>query len=306
MKRIVRIGGILVALAAPAGQAQLVVNFHDAQSGYQFGSRYATSGGYNLLFYGQGAYSDPGNNIWNGFGGYGGPGSTDFYGAGLPDNPQQPGNPGNPYAQWNAGNASGSTLFSPTSPANAANATSHGAISPVTLSLTYGFDNGAADAPTKQGTPAFLFSEAAVVNGSSPGIGTSANPLGAFGLHNVPAGSYDLFLYGANHNNDRGAAFSVSSGAALGGISSTLNLANGQPAQSFILGADYVEFVGVMPDANGNITGTWGAVTNPTSGNSGEGDFNGLQLVQVAPEPGALSLLGLGVVTGFIGLRRRR
>lgn len=297
-----------MALAAPAVQAQLVVNFHEAQSGYNFGARYATSGGYNLLYYGQGAYSDPGNNIWNGFGGYAGPGSTAFYGPGLLDNPQQPGNPGNPYAQWGSGNASGNTLFSPTNPGaggSAANATSRGTISPVTLSLTYGFDNGAADAATKQGTPAFLFSEAAVVNGASPGVGTAANPLGAFGLHNVPTGTYDLFLYGANHNNDRGAAFSVSSGTALDGISSTLNLDNGQPAQSFILGATYVEFIGVTPDAGGNITGTWGAVTNPTSGNSGEGDFNGLQLVQVVPEPSTLSFLGLGLA-GLFALRRRR
>ena len=39
-----------------------------------------------------------------------------------------------------------------------------------------------------------------------------------------------------------------------------------------------VEFVGVAPNANGDISGTWGAVTN--GANSGEGDFNGLQLVE--------------------------
>src|SRR5208282_2506317 len=87
--------GIVVA---PGAQAQ-VINFHDASQGY---SHY---GGYNVLYYGQGAASDPGNNVWNGFGQYGGPGSTDFYGSGNPDSGHGSvpnGNPGQPYA-WHSG-----------------------------------------------------------------------------------------------------------------------------------------------------------------------------------------------------------
>jgi PEP-CTERM motif len=308
MKRTVRIAGVLVALAAPAVQAQ-VINFHDANQGY---SHY---GGYNVLYYGQGAYSDPNNNVWNGFGMYGAPGSTDFYGPGNPDSNHgsvPAGNPGQPYAWYTAGtpgiSASGPNLFSPSNygAANTGNATSAGNISPVTISLTYGFDNGANGGIT-QGQPSWILSHAAVVNGGSPGIGTSANPLGSFTLANVPAGTYDLFLYGANFDGTRGASFSVSSGTFLGGISTTINpnaAPTGSALNAVILGQTYVEAINVTPDSNGDITGTWGAVSNPNSGLSGEGDFNGLQLVPV-PEPSTFALFGLGLA-GLLAWRRRK
>jgi hypothetical protein len=142
------------------------------------------------------------------------------------------------------------------------------------------------------------------VNSGSPGVGTASNPLGGFILHNVTAGTYNLFLYGQNYDATRGAAFSLAAangGTAVGGITSTLNTGN---RNSFVLGDNYVEFLGVTPDANGNISGLWGAVSNPLSGLSGEGDFNGLQLVTV-PEPGAIALLGLGL-TGLFFVRRRK
>src|SRR5690349_6747254 len=98
MKRIIKIGGLFVLFASTAAQAQ-VINFHDAAQGQ--------IPGYNQLFFGQGAYSDPGNNVWNGFsantyggpGGTanGGPGSTLFFGPNNPY-PSSGGNPGNPYA----------------------------------------------------------------------------------------------------------------------------------------------------------------------------------------------------------------
>jgi len=286
----------MVAIAAPMAQAQ-VISFHDANQGY---SHY---GGYNVLYYGQGAAADPGNNVWNGFGQYNGPGVTAFYGPGNPDSAHgsvPSGLPGQPYAWHNGLSASGNTLFSPASPGatNTGNATSSGTISPVTLSLSYGFDNGANGGVT-QGQPSWILSHAAVVNG--------ANPLGTFGLQNVPAGTYDLFLYGANFDGTRGASFTVSSGTALGGITQTINpnaAPTGNALNAFVLGQTYVEFVGVTPDGSGNITGTWGAVSNPISGLSGEGDFNGLQLVLV-PEPGALALIGLGL-GGLCFLRRRK
>jgi hypothetical protein len=308
MKRILKIGGVMVAIAAPIAQAQ-VINFHAANN--NMGSQYAAYNGYNLLYFGQGAYSDPGNNIWNGFGQYPGAGSTYFYGGGLPDNHNLPGNPGNPYASYTGGSAHGNALFSPAnSSASAGNATSAGLLSAVTLSMSYGGDNGlgsiGGNNSIHNGTPGFLLGEAAIVNGGSPGIGTSSNPLGSFTLNNVAAGSYDLFLYGANYNNDRGAAFSITigGGTAMGGITSAINAANGSPASSFVLGQDYVEFVGVTP-VGGEISGTWGAVSNSISGNSGEGDFNGLQLVAVVPEPAALALFGLGL-GGLCFLRRRK
>jgi len=74
MKRSLLIAsGLMVA----SGAFAQVINFHAASQGYAF------YGGYNVLYYGQGAASDPGNNVWNGFGQYGGPGSTDFMGAAI-------------------------------------------------------------------------------------------------------------------------------------------------------------------------------------------------------------------------------
>jgi hypothetical protein len=291
--------GIMLAGSGAFAQS---IGFHDANHGYAF------YGGYNVLYYGQGAYSDPGNNVWNGFGKYAGPGSTAFYGPGNPDSGHGAvpnGNPGNPYAWHNGTTASGANLFSPTSSGagNVGNATSAGTLSSVTLSMTYGFDNGATGGMV-QGSASWILSHAAVVNGNSPGAGTAANPMGVATLANVAPGTYNLFLYGANYNNDRGASFTVSSGTFLNGISTTINDALGGPANTFILGDNYVEAIGVTPDANGDITIDWGAVTNPNSGNFGEGDFNGLQLV-LTPEPGTLAICGLGIA-GLVLLRRRR
>jgi hypothetical protein len=71
-----------------------------------------------------------------------------------------------------------------------------------------------------------------------------------------------------------------------------------------VLGTTYVEFTNVTPNGNGDITINWGAVNNPFSGNTGEGDFNGLQLVTV-PEPSSIALIGLGIAGAFF-LRRRK
>jgi hypothetical protein len=299
------VGGALIA-TAPSASAQ-TVNFHNANQGYAY------YGGYNRLMYGQGAAVDPGNNVWNGFGNFtgafAGPGNTSFYGPGNPDSAHGsvPSNlPGNPYAWWNGNTTSGPNLFSPANSGatNVGNANSAGTHSPVTLSLTYNGDNGSQNGVT-QGTPSQILSVAALTpNATTPGT---------FELSNVPAGTYNLFLYGANYDGTRSAAFALNAangGTPLGGFTSTTNpnAAPAGPLTSFILGVDYVEFTGVTPDGSGNITGTWSAVSNPISGLSGEGDFNGLQL-QAAPVPEPTSL-GLCLVAGLGGLtriiRRRR
>jgi hypothetical protein len=288
-------GGALFATATSA-PAQ-TVNFHNANQGTAY------YGGYNRLMYGQGAAVDPGNNVWNGFGQYPGPGSTWFYGGGNPDSGHGSvpnGLPGNPYAWWSGNTTSGANLFSPTNSGatNVGNATSAGTHTPVTLSLTYGGDNGST-VGSVQGTPSQIFSEAALTpNATTPGT---------FTLSNVPAGTYNLFLYGANYDGNRGAAFTVSSGTPVGGFTATTNPGNQSPLNSFILGGDYVEFTGVTPDGSGNITGTWGAVSNPITGFSGEGDFNGLQLQFVpVPEPSSLAFCLVGGAGGLMQIIRRR
>lgn len=289
-------------IAASAAQAQ-VINFQHASVG--------TIPGYNQLYFGQGAYSDPGNNVWNGFsaGTYagGGPGSTLFYGANN-HYPASGGNPGNPYAAYGANgtlSTSGSVLFgtggtidgsgNPTS-VPAGNATSRGLLSPITLSANFLQDNGATAGATL-GTPSWLLSSAAI----SPATAT-------FTFHNVPAGSYLLYCYGANYDNDRGTLFAVSSGLAHNGINATLNQANGtRPGQSFLEGINYVYFEGVTPDASGNITvnasgSPLDGVGNPNL--PGEADVNGFQLVAI-PEPSTMAILGLGLA-GLFAVRRRR
>src|SRR6266404_541170 len=97
------LGALGLGVAMPVVAGAQVINFHDAAQG--------TIPGYNQLYFGQGAYSDAGNNVWNGFsaGTYagGGPGSTLFFGSGNPY-PASGGSPGNPYAAYGA-NGHGTT-----------------------------------------------------------------------------------------------------------------------------------------------------------------------------------------------------
>jgi hypothetical protein len=289
--------GALFATASTAS-AQ-VVNFHNGNQGYAY---VYNGSGYNRLMYGQGVANDPGNNVWNGFGLYQGPNTIGVYYGSSHPNSTPPGNPGNPYAWYSGTTTSGPNLFDPTNTgkANVGNATSAGVHSPVTLSLSYASDNGS-QSGVAQGSPSQILSQASLVSGTN---------LGTFTLGSVPAGTYNLYLYGANYDGTRGAAFALNGangGAPLGGFTSTINpnATPTGPLNTFILGGDYVEFMGVTPDVNGNIIGTWGSVSNPISGLSGEGDFNGLQL-EVAPVPEPSSFLLVGCVGCAVQMIRRR
>lgn len=144
--------------------------------------------------------------------------------------------------------------YSPLIEPNLGNATSAGTLSPVTLAFggDYSGDNGSSRTPSPRGTQgssAFLLGHAALTNGTA-----------SFTLGGVPRGTYNLYLYGANYEGDRGAVFTVSSGTALGGFTNATNANTGDAGtfSAFVLGTNYVEFIGVTPDANGNINGTWG------------------------------------------------
>ncbi len=308
MKRstVIKLLAFVGIVAGPAAIGQ-VYNFHDA-----FNVQGSVNGGaYNLLYIGQGAYSDTGNNFWNGFGTYGapGPGTEWFYGPLRPYTTYGGATPGNPYAAWFASGwqsangypivfGSGGTIDGSGNPTTvvAGNVTSSGLATPVTLSISYDHDNGAGtiSASLVQGTPGFILGEAAI---APPGI------TGTFSLHNVPAGTYDLYLYGANYDDDRGARFIVNGQTSI--VNNNPAVDGTHPGTMFDLGANYTVYHNIAPDGGGTISGTWdGVFTNPNTGQSGEGDFNGLQLVLI-PEPGTFALLGLGLAGLFV-IRRRK
>ena len=99
-------------------------------------------------------------------------------------------------------------------------------------------------------------------------------------LNNVPAGTYNLYLYGINNTGTRGTTFTVSTSAMAPLTLTTSNT----PASltTFIQGADYVIFSNVVEGTLGTITFTWTSNANVTVPGNIEGDFNGLQLVFVS------------------------
>jgi hypothetical protein len=260
----------VVAAAAAHGQA---VDFHDAYNAALFTFNYDAAHNYSSQVYaGQGAYSDPGDNHWNGFGGF-------------------------TRATWPS------------------IVTSAGSASSVTLSVNYGFDTGGVYNYSDnighnlvQGMPEFLMGNAAAVDMTHPGAGSASAPMGTFILQNVAPGTYTLYLYGADYNNDRGTGFALdpaNGGTPDQGIASTLNDQSAPGVTlAFSEGANYVFFTNVHPDSAGNITGSF--IPNPADGvgNSnlpGEADFNGLQLI-ATPEPAIVAI----VIAGYVVVVRRR
>src|SRR5258705_6576786 len=182
----------------------------------------------------------------------GGAGATNYSGQGAYSDP------GNDY--WNAISGGGTT--------GATNRLSDGVThSPITLTSQLG---GTYGTQGTQGTPAALQQPYQYNNAV----------LRTDTLNNVPAGTYNLYLYGINNTGTRGTTFTVSTAAMSPVIRSTVNT----PASlnTFALGADYVVFSNVVLALTGTISFTWIANPNVIVVGNNEGDFNGLQLVFVS------------------------
>jgi hypothetical protein len=307
MKRRLLFNSAAISALMACGASAQVVNFHDAAN-----NALSFPGvGYSELYAGQGAYPDPGNNIWNGFGGYGGYQTTDVYSGEAGSGsvwPQPVGNPGNPYALYDSTSSSpisstGPALFDYATGSSSAsgNSTSGSQWTPITLaSVTYAGDNGNIgnnNGGIQNGAPAFLLGVAATNSLNSATNGGSGIPNVTVVLGTVPAGTntYGLYVYGANHANDSGTTFSLAAangGNAHNGISSTLNSQNGVPAPTFVEGQNFVIFENVTPDSSGDITITGAPNAQAGAGNTnvtGEADFNGLQII-INPLPTAVGL----------------
>jgi hypothetical protein len=102
-------------------------------------------------------------------------------------------------------------------------------------------------------------------------------------LNNVPAGTYNLYLYGINGGtggtrSDRGTTFTVSSDSTPATSQSTVNTSSG--FTSFIQGNSFVLFTNILVGTGSTITFTYSHNPNATNtiNTQTEGDFNGLQL----------------------------
>ncbi len=265
-----------------------VVNFCDVNNGSPVtpAANFNIGDYYNELYAGQGAYVDPGNNVWNGFSHVGFTyGSTYIYSGAQGSSgsfPVPDGNPGNPYAAYYLStgwvSSDGPSLFNFSGGSTAAgNASSDGQWNQVVLEVIgYGGDTTIVPNLLQNGAPNFLFSTAAESQASNA----------VFVLENVPTNNtYGLFLYGAAPNDNLGTVFSVNSGHAHKGTATTVNGASGNPAQTFVEGQNFVIFENVTADDSSNITIT--ASPNPADGAStsaNEAVVNGFQLI-FNPQP---------------------
>jgi hypothetical protein len=153
----------------------------------------------------------------------------------------------------------------------------------VGLSFT-GSLTAADDAPIDNSGSDGLENDYLLVNAA--GASSSAT----YTITGLPANtSVTLYLYapnfGASHSQVRGDSFTV----------------NGTPVTIAATGStDDTALLTVTTDPSGDISGTWAA------NGSHEGDWSGMQLAYVVPEPGAalLALLGLSSLFGVVRLRR--
>lgn len=99
-------------------------------------------------------------------------------------------------------------------------------------------------------------------------------------LNNVPAGTYNLYLYGINNSGTRGTTYTVSTPIMAPVSLSTSNTPGS--LTRFTQGADYVIFSNVVVGSVGTITFSWIGNPNVSLAGNNEGDFNAAQLVHVS------------------------
>src|SRR5882724_852793 len=166
--------------------------------------------------------------------------------------------------------------------------------SPVTLTDTSTLNYGGGAGQGANGTPGGL---------AAPFILTKNGVTITDTINHVPAGTYNLYLYGDNYNNsDRGVSFTVSSDLTSAKTNSTVNTSAANSA--FIAGNNYVKFTNIVVGAGATITFKWAANTSVVrpagstdySGINGEGDFNGLQLIPSASDTNPPPVTGWRVV----------
>jgi hypothetical protein len=107
-------------------------------------------------------------------------------------------------------------------------------------------------------------------------LGAGAQP---FALSNVPAGTYDLYIYSQN-----GQYKSAATQFDIGAASHTAT--NDGSATTFSEDTNYVRFRDITVGGGGVISGTFTALT------AAQSSFNGFQLVQL-PEPTSLGILAI-------------
>ena len=186
---------------------------------------------------------------------------------------------------------------------------STGAATPVTLSLTAA--NGTYDANSvnwnnyspfswaslanEQGTIGYPNTPWAVLMASM--LVSHATAMDTVTLNGLPANTaYELVVYSAGDLNLGAAGTRTSTFMVNGNTQTSTWNAN---TSTLINGVDYLVF-NAMSDGAGTLVINYG---NSATGD--ESDFNGLQLLQVIPEPSTFALLGAGMAL-LLGVQRRR
>ena len=131
--------------------------------------------------------------------------------------------------------------------------------SPITLTAPYGAGGGAiytGDAQGANGTPSGLFAPFEDNKNSTFNTNT---------LNNVPAGTYNLYLYGNNgtSDSDRGTTFTVWTTSTSATSLSTANVQ--ADFNTFVKGVNYVVFSNIVVGASGVIDIAWTGNTAATN-----------------------------------------